>query len=305
MFALALAGCSTPVLKPSVEVPGQFASTPASDVEPEVVWWQSYGDPVLSGLIRRAALENRDVKIAAQRVRAARAGETISRSRLLPSIGATVAGLDRNTGHDSVASQLNPDIKGGAAGIGVSWEIDVAGGLRAGTSAAAAEALAAEHGARGVRLLVMTDVATNYFILTGALRQLESVRAISAAHDETLRLVTARHRAGLATPFDVERAQTDASRARAAIPPLETLVAVSRHRIAVLIGEQAFNAASIVPSSSDLVVPVAQPGQPATLLQRRPDLLALNAQLDAANSRRQTGSRRVVSASVSRRVVWP
>ena len=151
----------------------------------------------------------------------------------------------------------------------------------------------------------MTDVATNYFILTGALRQLETVRAISAAHDETLRLVTARHRAGLATPFDVERAQTDASRARAAIPPLETLVAVSRHRIAVLIGDQAFNAASIVPSSSDVVVPVAQPGQPATLLQRRPDLLALNAQLDAANSRRRAGSRRVVSAAVSRRVVRP
>ena len=287
LFVLALAGCNTPKLQPSVEVPGQFASTPASGVEPEVAWWQSYGDPVLSGLIRRAALENRDVKIAAQRVRAARAGETISRSRLLPSIGATVAGLDRNTGHDSVASQLNPDIKGGAAGVDVSWEIDVAGGLRAGTSAAAAEALAAEHGARGVRLLVMTDVATNYFILTGALRQLETVRAISAAHDETLRLVTARHRAGLATPFDVERAQTDASRARAAIPPLETLVAVSRHRIAVLIGTQAFNAASIVPASGDVVVPVAQPGQPATLLQRRPDLLALNAQLDAANSRRR------------------
>ena len=88
LFALALAGCTTPVLQPSVEVPGQFASTPASDVEPEAVWWQSYGDPVLSGLIQRAALENRDVKIAAQRVRAARAGETISRSRLLPSIGA-------------------------------------------------------------------------------------------------------------------------------------------------------------------------------------------------------------------------
>ena len=48
--------------------------------------------------------------------------------------------------------------------------------------------------------------------------------------DETLRLVTARQRAGLATPFDVERAQTDAARARAAIPPLETLVTVSRRQ---------------------------------------------------------------------------
>ena len=133
----------------------------------------------------------------------------------------------------------------------------------------------------------MTDVATNYFTLVGALRQLDSVRAISAAQDETLRLVTARQRVGLATPFDVERAQTDASRARAAIPPLETLAAVSRHRIAVLIGDQAFNASSIAVSRNDIAVPPAHAGQPATLLQRRPDLLAAEAQLDAANARRQ------------------
>jgi multidrug efflux system outer membrane protein len=130
-------------------------------------------------------------------------------------------------------------------------------------------------------------VAANYFMLVGAQRQLETVRAIVAAQDETLRLVRARQRAGLATPFDVERAQTDASRAHAAIPPLETVAAVSRHRIAVLIGDQAVNAASIVPATGELVLPAARPGQPAELLERRPDLLALNAQLDAANARRQ------------------
>ena len=92
---------------------------------------------------------------------------------------------------------------------------------------------------------------------------------------------------GLATPFDVERAQTEASRARAAIPPLETLAAVSRHRIAVLIGDQAFNAPSITPSTVEAIVPPARPGEPAELLQRRPDLLAASAQLDAANARRQ------------------
>jgi multidrug efflux system outer membrane protein len=134
---------------------------------------------------------------------------------------------------------------------------------------------------------VMTDVATNYFTLAGALRQLETVRAIAAAQDETLRLIVARQRVGLATPFDVERAQTEASRTHAQIPPLETLAAASRHRIAVLIGDQAFNAASIVPSSAPIKVPAARPGQPAELLQRRPDLLAAKAQLDAANARRQ------------------
>jgi outer membrane protein TolC len=113
------------------------------------------------------------------------------------------------------------------------------------------------------------------------------VRAIAAAQDETLRLVTARQRVGLATAFDVERSQTVALQAHAAIPQLETLAAVSRHRIAVLIGDQAAHASAIVPFSGAVVVPATRTGLPATLLERRPDLLALKAQLTAANFRRQ------------------
>ncbi|GIL05385.1 MAG: RND transporter [Betaproteobacteria bacterium] len=268
-------------------MPGHFAMTAESDVGPEVAWWESYGDPVLTDLIGRAARENRDVRIAAERVRAARAGATISRSWLLPSISAVGGAFHADTGYDATRRQALPDADIAVGGINVSWEVDLSGRLRAGATAAEADALAVEHGARGVRLMVLTDVASSYFALVGALRQLETVRAISAAQDETLRLVNARHRAGLATPFDVERAQTDASRARAAIPPLETAVAVSRHRISVLIGDQAFNADRIAPSISVPVAPPARAGQPAALLERRPDLLAARAQLDAANARRR------------------
>ena len=286
-LAVALTGCSTPALKPTVKVPVEYAAAPTDKVEPEVAWWEKYGDPVLSDLVRRAARENRNVKIAAERVRAARAGETVSRSWLLPSIGATAGAVRYDTGYDGGAKLAVPDVKAVGGGLNVSWEADLSGRLRAGASAAAADAMAAEHTARGVRLLVMTDVASNYFTLVGALRQLEAVREIADAHDETLRLVTARQRVGLATSFDVERAQTEAARAHAAIPPLETLAAVSRHRVAVLIGDQAFSAGTLTPWSGEVAVPAAEAGQPATLLQRRPDLLALNAQLDAANARRR------------------
>ena len=289
-LALALGGCATPVMQASVDVPGRFAAVSPSAEQPETAWWDGYGDPVLSQLIRRAAYENRDVRIAAERVRAARAGETISRSWLLPSIGIGANGFNHTTNYDTVLKNFVPEAantRAGQVGIGASWEVDLFGRLRAGAAAAAADTVAVENTARGVRLLVLTDVATNYFTLVGALRQLDTVRAISSAQDETLRLVTARQRVGLATPFDVERAQTEASKARAAIPPLETLVAVSRHRLAVLVGDQAFNAATITPSGVLANVPPAQPGQPAALLQRRPDLLAAGAQLDAANARRQ------------------
>ena len=286
-IALMFTGCATPVSQPAVDVPAQFAAGTPAEMEPEAAWWETFHDPVLTDLVRRAARENRDVKIAAERLRAARSGVTVSRSFLMPSVSAAGSASDRSSGFGDAVKQNLPDTKSASAGLDVSWEVDLGGRLRAGAAAASADALAAEHGVRGVRLLAISDVASNYFTLVGALRQLDTLRAISAAQDETLRLVKARQRAGLATSFDVERAQTDAESARAQIPPLETVAAVSRHRIAVLIGDQAFNAARIEPWRGDVVVPQAQPGQPATLLQRRPDVLALMAQLDAANARRK------------------
>jgi len=284
--AVTLSACTTPVLKPSVDVPPKFAASVSAD-EPEAAWWDSYHDPVLSDLVRRAARENRDVKMAAERVRAARAGETVSRSFLFPSLNASASGLKQSSGYDAETRQSVPNARVAAASLDVSWEVDLSGRLRAGAAASKADRVATEDMARGVRLLVMSDVATNYFTLTGTLRQLQTLRAIADAQDETLRLVTARERAGLATRFDVERAQSDAERAHAAIPPLETLYASSRNRIAVLLGDQAFNAARIVPSQAAAVVPPTRAGQPAELLERRPDLLAAQAQLEAANARRQ------------------
>jgi len=286
-IALAVAGCATTNLQSSVELPSQFAAASPSDEAPELAWWDSFGDPVLSGLVRRAAYENRDMKMALQRVRAARAGETISRSALMPSVGVSALGQYSDTGRDAAYKSRSPDVRRSGAGLDVSWEVDLTGRLHAGASAAAAEAAAAQYGAHGVRLLVVSDVATNYFTLVGAQRQLQAVGAIAATQNETLRLVMARQRAGLATPFDVDRARTAALQADAAIPPLETLAAVSRHRIAVLVGDQASNSASIVPWKGSIMVPPARAGQPASLLERRPDLLALKAQLEASNFRRQ------------------
>lgn len=285
--ALVLAGCSTPVAETHVDVPAAFHAAGSAETEPEVEWWRSFNDPVLSELVQRAARENRDVRIAAERLAVARSGVTVSRSFLAPSVSAVGQASDRSSGYSEPIRQIMPDTKAATAGLQVSWEVDLSGRLRAGARAAAADALAAEHGVRGVRLLVMTDVANHYFNLVGALRQLDTLRAISAAHDETLRLVQARLRAGLATQFDVERAKTDAEAARAQIPPLETVAAVSRHRIAVLTGDQAFNAIRIDPWRGEVAVPDVASGQPATLLQRRPDVQALMAQLDAANARRQ------------------
>jgi multidrug efflux system outer membrane protein len=182
-LVFALAGCATPTLESTVEVPDQYAAAPQSETGPEVAWWENFHDPVLADLILRAARENRDVRIAAERLRAARAGATISRSWLMPSISGVAGYNHQETGYDWPITEKVPDTKAGGAGLDVSWEVDLAGGLRAGARAAEAYALAAEHGVRGVRLLVLSDVATNYFMLVGAMRQLETVRSRPMGRD--------------------------------------------------------------------------------------------------------------------------
>jgi NodT family efflux transporter outer membrane factor (OMF) lipoprotein len=283
-LVFAVAGCATPRLHSTVDLPTQFTAAPSTVADPEVAWWEGYGDPVLAGLLARAARENRDVRIAAQRVRAARAGQTIGRSALLPDLGGVATSSDAANGFGGHAA---PEMRSASAALSVAWEVDLAGRLRAGAAAAAADAEASEGQARGVRLLVLSDVASHYFTLAGALRQRDTVQAIASAQEETLRLVLARHRVGLASDFDVERARTEAARAQAAVPPLETLVAVSRHRLAVLIGSQPSAASTLVPWTGPVDVPDARPGQPAALLERRPDLLAARSQLEASNWRRQ------------------
>jgi len=141
-LALILSGCATPVLQSTVDVPSTFAAAIAVEAEPEVAWWESFGDPVLTDLIGRAALENRDIKIAMERVRAARGGETISRSALRPSIGLNLGALDQSTGYSDAVKREVPDVESGTGGLGVSWEIDVSGRLRAGAAAAAADTAA-------------------------------------------------------------------------------------------------------------------------------------------------------------------
>lgn len=144
---------SYPVLKPSLDVPERFSAATAAVDEPEVAWWEGFKDPVLAELIRRAAQENRDVKIAAERLRAARAGETISRSWLFPAVGVAGDAFDHKTNYDLVLKNVVPEAANTRAaqiGVGVTWEVDLFGRLRPGAAAAAADTLAVENGARGV-----------------------------------------------------------------------------------------------------------------------------------------------------------
>ena len=178
-------------------------------------WWTEFHDPLLDDLIARAIDGNLDLKIAAARVREARAARGIAASAALPQVG--VHGQSARTER----SDAVPPIKGASGegspfgprtqnafevGFDAGWELDVFGGVRSDVEAAVAQVQSAEENRRDVLVTLLADVARNFSELRGTQRQIEILDATVQSQQDTLDVAKARVEAGLGTALDVERA---------------------------------------------------------------------------------------------------
>jgi NodT family efflux transporter outer membrane factor (OMF) lipoprotein len=294
-----LAGCAATggpagdVAAPRPGTPQAFRNSgfpAAADGVPAVfedgAWWQRFNDPSLDQLVTSALAANHDVRIALARVDQARAGVGAATARLLPSLDAVGAFKRDRTGYEAAVRQRLPDTDVRRAGLEVSWEVDLFGAARAARSAAATDLLAAEHGRRGAQMAVIAEVACQYFTLRGAQARLAIVESLIESERQTLRLTELRRAAGQASDFDVDRAQAELWSTQSARPALRALIDVTQYHLAVLTGRApgAWAAALDAPTALPAPLPVSA-GQPAELLQRRPDLMAAEAQLRAAGFR--------------------
>src|ERR1041385_5826260 len=96
LLAAALAGgcvVGPDYRRPAIQTPDAFrAATPTSAGDPaslaDLKWWEVFKDERLQELERAALAQNYDVRDAAARVGAARAGLGITRSNQIPNLGA-------------------------------------------------------------------------------------------------------------------------------------------------------------------------------------------------------------------------
>lgn len=289
--ALALAilsACSTPTHQPpspSAPLAASFSNGKASDALAPAIdeaWWDGFGDPMLSRLVKEALTDNLDVAMALQRVRQARAGADAQASRLWPTVGVQASASHSESGLPSAVKQGMPDARALRAGVDVAWELDLAGGVRSAHGAAQADAQAAAAGLNGSRLLVASEVGRQYFMLRSAEERLRIVLDLAAAQRRTAALVESRLREGQSSAFDLDRARAEADALDAQVPPLRVLVGVSQTRLAVLLGRNP--SSRVVEGGIDFAWPAARAiaaGQPNELLRRRPDLAAAEARVGA------------------------
>jgi len=267
-----------------LNVPGAFAGAPATQDESAdpAGWWEGFGDPLLSDLVARAIAANTDIEASKARLRAARAAAAGARGALLPSVGAS-ASANRGTA-------INGPVPAGEsyqAGLDASWEADLFGGNRRAAEAAAANAAASEAGLQDVRRTITAEVALNYIEARNSQARLAVARANLGYQDDTLQIAGWRNRAGLVSAFDVDQARALRAQTAASIPALEQSYAAAANRIAVLTGAAPGTVTEELATPS--VIPLApngvDPGLPAELLHRRPDIIASRSALAAETAR--------------------
>jgi NodT family efflux transporter outer membrane factor (OMF) lipoprotein len=269
------------------------ASRPASVSPPLESWWSGFNDPELSRVIERALAQNLDLAAALARVQQARAVAREAGARLLPTVEATANAAAAHQSLESPTGRIASGFPGFERNaslydvdIGASWEIDLFGGLRRGVQAAHAEAEAAEAERLGTRISIAAEAADAYLRIRGDQARLAVAADQIATNAHLLELVRLRFDKGLATDREVAQAQALLSQARASLQPLNIDLQAQLNRLDVLMGVQpgVFAAELATPAEIPDAPGVSADDSPVDVLRRRPDVIAAERRLAAANA---------------------
>jgi multidrug efflux system outer membrane protein len=241
-----------------------------------------FDDATLQGLIREAIANNLDLQAAVARVEAARAQAGIAKSFLYPQVDG-VAGY--NVRQASSTTESNDTThESGAYGFQLSWELDLFGRLKRQLEAATALALASEQARRGVLVTLVGDVATNYFLLRELDLQLQIARQTLRVNDDTVAYFQTRLNGGVSNRLELDRIQANRSQTAAAIPSIEQQIAIVENAISMLLGRPPGPITRTGLTIGESLPPPIPSGLPASLLERRPDVLGAEQLLVAANA---------------------
>ncbi len=289
--AALLSGCATaPQYKPP-----EVAAAPAfkeqgpwvaagTDMPAVAEWWHSFGDSTLDTLMPRIEAGSPSLAAAVARYDQAAAQVRRERADLLPSVN---AGAD--VARSRVSAGRPPSAPGSATysdrslGASLSYELDLFGRIRNSVQQASAGAQASEADLAATRLALQTRLASIYFDLRGLDARLALLRESVSAFQRAYDLTATRHDGGIASGVDVSRAATILANARAELDAVAAARARDEHAIAILIGEAPANFS--LPVEGHLIdAPAIPVALPSTLLQRRPDLVAAERRVAAANA---------------------
>ena len=258
------------------------------------IWWAAFNDPLLTRFVALALEQNLDIAQTAARVAQSRAALRYADAALLPAANASISAarayqsvetplgqvLNATPGFDRYGSSYE-------ANLGASWEIDVFGGLRRGQEAAHAAYEASEAGAVATGLAVAAQTADVYVMIRGLQARIAIARQQVETRRRLLAIVRLQVEKGIAAELQMNQAEGSLTRAEAQVPVLEAGLDAAMNALDVLLGvPPGTHRAELAPVVPVPVAPgLAATGTPAEMIRRRPDLIAAERRLAAANAR--------------------
>jgi multidrug efflux system outer membrane protein len=283
--AVLLAGCASmapPYERPPAAVAPQFPTATTDTAGPaaaDLEWRQVFTDPRQQRLIELALQNNRDLRIAALNVEQAQARWQIQHASLWPTVSAGIGGNRQPLANGNTATTYSAGL------LVTAYELDFFGRLRSLSESAQAQAVSAEEGRRATQIALIASVAAVHLSLLADDELLKLTQQTLETRIESLRLTQLRFDNGAASELDLRLAQSVVSSARAALAQVQRTRAFDENLLVLLVGAPL---PADLPTGADTLAampafPTLPVGLPATVLQRRPDILASEQQLIAAN----------------------
>ena len=284
LFAGILTSCKVgkSYVRPDLHLPDSLAQHQDTVSFGDQDWEEIYTDSTLRSLIDRALDHNKDMLIAAARIKEMAAQKRISTAALLPDIKGKVTAERELENHGGDAFKRSETFE---AQFLVSWELDLWGNLRWKKVAAVADYLQSVESQRALRMTIVAEVAQAYYELVALDTELEIVRQTQKAREEGVRLARIRFEGGLTSETSYQQAQVELARTATLVPDLERKISIKENDIAFLAGEfpTRIERSRFL---EELDVPESLPvGLPSGLLERRPDIRAAEQQLIAEHAR--------------------
>ena len=295
--SLVLAGCGTlgpNYLRPATDLPTTAIKPQSTHGVASVdwlAWWKSFQDPALNALLDEAAANSVDLALAAARIDESRASLALTHASRFPTVDANVTATRSQVSANAGKLQpgASPRFGDFQPSLTAAFEIDFWGKFQRADEAARARLLSIEANRGAVLATLYANVAQSYFALRAFDAQVTLAELTLATRKENLRLQSKRFDAGVVGDLDVQQATAEAAAIEATLIQAQQNLRATEAVLALLLGRSP--AAIVQPniargSAIDVLFSRATvPAElPSDLLDRRPDVIAAEQQLVAANA---------------------
>ncbi len=285
---LALSACAVgPDYRAPEVAPAQIERAAAAGFDQsrfQAAWWRQFDDPTLDALVGEALAENRELRIAFARLRAARSIRDNAANDRFPTVTAG-ASAEYGEAQQPGFGEERSSIERYDLGLDMAWELDLFGRVQRRIEASEAQSEAAEAELYQLQVSLIAELVDAYGQLRGAQLRERIARENLENQRNSHRLTEQLRDAGVGSELDVLRADARLAATEASLPQLQAQQTRATNRIATLLGQRADRLSiDLTPRELPAIAKALPIGDPTELLRRRPDILAAERQLAAVTA---------------------